>query len=159
MRLQNAPGASSPPGRRGATRNTHAGTLRHAGNRHPPPLIFTPKSFYCRPWFNRRCLCLESAYYWFLGTLIVAMPDRDRRLVDVGSTTALSAMVEILESRRSGGSAKGVLTRQAKAMLARLDPGDRDKLIEGFCDELQSFLESVPGMRGPFDQPVRNKRI
>ena len=69
---------------------------------------------------------------------------RARKLIDIGSTTALSAMVEIV----TNGSAAGILARQVRAMLARLEqPEDQDYAIEGFCDELQTFIESVPGAR------------
>lgn len=68
-------------------------------------------------------------------------PERHERLIDIGSTTALSAMVEIVGNRTDGGT----LARQAQAMLSRLDPEDAAPALEGFCDELQTFLESVPG--------------
>jgi hypothetical protein len=67
---------------------------------------------------------------------------RAEKLIDIGSTTALSALVEIVST-----STAGVLTRQAQAMLDRLPPEDQDYAIAGFCDELQSFVESVPGAR------------
>lgn len=70
--------------------------------------------------------------------------DRERKLADIGSTTALSAMVEIVET---GAGANGVLARQARAMLARLKSPDHGPAIEGFCDELQTFIESVPGAK------------
>ena len=79
---------------------------------------------------------------------------RAEKLIDIGSTTALSAMVEIV----SNGSAAGVLARQVKAMLARLLREDQDYAIEGFCDELQSFIESVPGARRAIPAPVRTAR-
>jgi hypothetical protein len=81
------------------------------------------------------------------------LSDRARRLIDIGSTTALSAMVEIVErseARKAGGDAGGILARQATAMLARLDADDQSKAIEGFCDELQAWIESVPGARKAF---------
>ena len=87
------------------------------------------------------------------------MSERARRLIDIGSTTALSAMVEIVDrSQRPSGDAGGILARQAKAMLARLDAGDREKAIEGFCDELQSWIESVPGARKTFSEAKRDRR-
>jgi len=81
--------------------------------------------------------------------------DRAEKLIDIGSTTALSAMVEIV----SNGSAAGILARQVRAMLARLTaPEDQDFAIEGFCDELQSFIESVPGARRTLPAPERARR-
>jgi hypothetical protein len=82
--------------------------------------------------------------------------DRAEKLIDIGSTTALSAMVEIV----SNGSAAGILARQVRAMLARLAaPEDQGYAIEGFCDELQSFIESVPGARrATFPAPERSRR-
>lgn len=87
--------------------------------------------------------------------------DRARKLIDIGSTTALSAMVEIVESKRERGNAPGVLARQARAMMERLEiPEDRDVAIEAFCDELQSFFESVPGIPSPryAPEPARRRR-
>jgi hypothetical protein len=79
------------------------------------------------------------------------MTARARRLFDIGSTTALSAMVEIVETaKQARGNASGLLARQAKAMLARLQRPDQEKAIEGFCDELQAWIESVPGARKAF---------
>lgn len=81
--------------------------------------------------------------------------DRAEKLIDIGSTTALSAMVEIV----SNGSAAGILARQVKAMLARLELSeDQEYAIEGFCDELQSFIESVPGARSVSVAPERSRR-
>lgn len=69
---------------------------------------------------------------------------RAEKLIDIGSTTALSAMVEIV----SNDQPNGILIRQARAMLDRLErPEDQIYALEGFCDELQSFIESVPGAR------------
>lgn len=68
--------------------------------------------------------------------------DRAERLQDIGSTSALAGMVEIV----TNGSAAGILARQLIAILdRRQSPEDRDYLITGFCDELESFVESVPG--------------
>lgn len=72
--------------------------------------------------------------------------DRAEKLIDIGSTTALSAMVEIV----SNDQPNGILIRQARAMLERLKAPLSDEQVytlEGFCDELQSFIESVPGAR------------
>jgi hypothetical protein len=70
--------------------------------------------------------------------------DRAEKLIDIGSTTALSAMVEIV----SNDQPAGILVRQAQAMLDRLErPEDQVYVLEGFHDELQSFIESVPGAR------------
>lgn len=85
--------------------------------------------------------------------------DRDRaeRLIDVGSTTALSAMVEIV----SNGQPAGILARQASAMLARLGlelPEGPACAFAGFLDELQSFIESVPGARSQSLAPERSAR-
>lgn len=84
--------------------------------------------------------------------------DRDRaeKLIDIGSTTALSAMVEIVSNDRPAG----ILARQVRAMLDRLElPEDQDYAIEGFCDELQSFIESVPGARrAALPTPERSRR-
>lgn len=77
---------------------------------------------------------------------------RAQKLIDIGSTTALTALVEIVESNTSG-----VLARQARAMLARLSKSDHIAALEGFCDELQSFVESVPGMKHPI--PEKPERI
>lgn len=71
---------------------------------------------------------------------------RAEKLIDIGSTTALSAMVEIVSNDRT----EGILIRQARAMLERLEAPLSDEQVytlEGFCDELQSFIESVPGAR------------
>lgn len=71
---------------------------------------------------------------------------RAEKLIDIGSTTALSAMVEIV----SNDQPAGILIRQARAMLERLAAPLSDEQVyslEGFCDELQSFIESVPGAR------------
>ena len=70
--------------------------------------------------------------------------ERQQKLIDIGSTTALSAMVEIVETQ---APAAGILARQARAMLARLSSPDHGPAIEGFCDELQTFIESVPGAK------------
>jgi hypothetical protein len=85
--------------------------------------------------------------------------DRDRaeKLIDIGSTTALSAMVEIV----SNDQPAGILIRQARAMLERLEAPLSDEQVytlEGFCDELQSFIESVPGARRAIPSPVRQAR-
>lgn len=83
--------------------------------------------------------------------------DRPEKLIDIGSTTALSAMVEIVSSEQPGG----ILVRQARAMLDRLPSAeDRDYAIEGFLDELQTFIESVPGARrASLPAPERTRRI
>lgn len=86
--------------------------------------------------------------------------DRDRaeKLIDIGSTTALSAMVEIVSNDKT----EGILIRQARAMLERLAAPLSDEQIftlEGFCDELQSFIESVPGARrATLPTPERSRR-
>lgn len=73
--------------------------------------------------------------------------DRAQKLIDIGSTTAISAMVEIIAEREGRANATGILARQARAMIERLEvPEDREAAIEGFCDELQTFFESVPGI-------------
>lgn len=78
--------------------------------------------------------------------------NRTTQLKDIGSTTALSAMVEIFEGARGDATAAGILARQARAMLSRLpQPEDQGAALEAFCDELQTFVESVPGMRSPFE--------
>ena len=66
--------------------------------------------------------------------------ERAERLQDIGSTSALAGLVEIV----TNGSAAGILARQLIAILDRR-PEDRDFLIEGFCSELEAFVESVPG--------------
>lgn len=71
--------------------------------------------------------------------------NREQQLIDIGTTTALAALTEILESRPDAG----VLARQALAMLGRLKSGDRDAALIGFCDELEGVFSSVPGMRTP----------
>lgn len=90
------------------------------------------------------------------------MKDRDRKLIDIGSTTALSALVEIVagSAERPKGSPVGaILSRQAKAMLARLTrTADQQTALEGFCDELQSWIESVPAARRTFQAAERTAR-
>lgn len=64
------------------------------------------------------------------------------KLIDIGSTTALSALVEIVT-----GKADGILARQARAMLDRLPrPEDQETALEGFHDEIQGLFESCPGI-------------
>jgi hypothetical protein len=76
---------------------------------------------------------------------------RDRlteKLIDIGTTTALSAMVEIVEAKRAGGAPGGILARQAAAMVGRIPvKADYYRAMEAFLDELQLFIESVPGAR------------
>lgn len=69
--------------------------------------------------------------------------DHRERLIDIGSTTALNAMVEIVSNRSDSGE----LARQAQQMLSRLSPAQTVAALEGFCDELQTFIESVPGAK------------
>lgn len=84
--------------------------------------------------------------------------DRAEKLIDIGSTTALSAMVEIVSNEQPAG----ILVRQAQAMLERLKAPLSDEQrysLEGFCDELQSFIESVPGARrATLPAPERSRR-
>lgn len=84
--------------------------------------------------------------------------DRDRaeKLIDIGSTTAISSLVEIV----SNGSAAGVMVRQFNAMLDRIrDREEQGFLIEGFLGEVETFVESVPGARlARKDEPERKRR-
>lgn len=85
--------------------------------------------------------------------------ERARVLVDIGSTTAIAAMAEIVEARRAGGIVGGMLARQAAGMLDRLhDAADCRIAIEAFCDELQGLVEAVPGIRVPIRQAKRRGR-
>lgn len=70
--------------------------------------------------------------------------DKEQRLIDIGSTTALSALVEIVSGERRDA---GILGRQAAALLERFQGREGRYALQGFCDELQSLIESVPGAR------------
>lgn len=65
--------------------------------------------------------------------------DREQRLIDIGSTTALSALVEIVSGERRDA---GILGRQATALLERYRGAEGRHALQGFCDELQSLIES-----------------
>lgn len=82
--------------------------------------------------------------------------DRVRALVDIGTTTALSAMADIVSAKRAGAIAGGMLARQARTMLDQLEAVDHGVAIEAFLDELQGLVEAVPGIRIP--RPDRRRR-
>lgn len=78
--------------------------------------------------------------------------DKEQRLIDIGSTTALSALVEIVSGERRDA---GILGRQAQALLERFRGSEGRYALQGFCDELQSLIESVPGARLPAKKQAR----
>lgn len=78
--------------------------------------------------------------------LTMRSADRAQRLIDIGSTTAISALVEIVSGERRDA---GILGRQAQALLERYRGEEGRHALQGFCDELQSLIESVPGARVP----------
>jgi hypothetical protein len=58
---------------------------------------------------------------------------------------ALIACEEIKNEIEGGSSAEGILARHVKTMLSIYregEPAMRDYLLEGFCDELQKFIEA-----------------
>lgn len=67
---------------------------------------------------------------------------RNRELADLGSTTALNAMVEIVSGSRRGTN-PAILAREVRQLL-KLGEGRSLAAIEGFCAELQEFIEVAP---------------
>lgn len=71
--------------------------------------------------------------------------DRKDKLIDLGSTTALSALVEIRERRDDGA-----LHRQAMGMFCELSDvplnPDFGLALRGFLDEIQGVFEALPGI-------------
>lgn len=75
-------------------------------------------------------------------------------MVEIVEGKQARALIEITEGRKARPAPTGILARQIRAMLSRFDVAqERDSVMEGFCDELQSFLESVPGLRSPVARP------
>jgi hypothetical protein len=76
--------------------------------------------------------------------------EHKKNLADLGSTTALSAVADIVAGTRpgSGQRSAGILAREVLAMFESLDHAERAVAIVGLCDELEHFIEVVPDPSG-----------
>lgn len=64
-----------------------------------------------------------------------------RKCIDRGATAALAAIARVAVASQQGESAEGILASAMKTILLDVDGVDRDNMIEGYCDELQKFIE------------------
>jgi len=85
-----------------------------------------------------------------------------REMVALGSAAAAQAFVKIAVAVKEGTSPEGVLARALIDMLDDFNKKEqfarsrmcRDNLIEGFCDEVQRFIEAdVSGDRDREKRP------
>lgn len=72
------------------------------------------------------------------------MKDKREKLIDIGSTTALVAMEEII-SIKEGRPSAGIIARQARALVKIVGPAGLEPALDAFCDELQAHFQA-PGV-------------
>ena len=66
-----------------------------------------------------------------------------RQLSEVGANGAMLASLEIVIEAKAGNCPSGILVRYLRKELAREPEGaNRDAILEGFCDQLQRFIEA-----------------
>lgn len=66
-----------------------------------------------------------------------------RQLSEVGANDAMLASLEIVTDAKAGNCPSGILMRYLRKELEREPEGpSRDAILEGFCDQLQRFIEA-----------------
>lgn len=72
-----------------------------------------------------------------------------RLSIELGSNAARGACLKVGLAFKEGTSAEGILAHELKQLMNNNSDGyydtndvSRDNIIEGFCDELQKFIEA-----------------